>query len=53
MRHIHYNIKVFIALKEVKMRLTHEEITFLIKGFSEFLGKSPAELRLFGSRVDD
>lgn len=35
------------------MRLTNNEVTFLIASITEFLGKDHAELRLFGSRTDD
>lgn len=35
------------------MRLTPGEIKHLINAAAEFIGENPAELRLFGSRVDD
>jgi len=35
------------------MRLTNEEKKDLIKAIEEFIGKNPAELRLFGSRTDE
>ncbi|MBS0349950.1 MAG: nucleotidyltransferase domain-containing protein [Proteobacteria bacterium] len=34
------------------MRLTHSEISSLIKAISEFIHQQPAELRLYGSRTD-
>lgn len=35
------------------MRLTNEEVNHLIDALEEFIGKNFAELRLFGSRIDD
>lgn len=35
------------------MRLTSQEIKNLIKALDKFIGKNPAELRLFGSRTND
>lgn len=35
------------------MRLTSQQIQGLISALSPFIGKQPAQLKLYGSRVDD